>query len=82
MNNNVLQNFDNRLIREYKEGKCIIREYENGDMVSRCDGKLHRENGHATVMLGHKEWCLEGKHYSEKDWIKEMRRRKLEALNL
>jgi len=64
-----------------KNGPAII--YFAGDKEWLIDGLEHRENGPAIEYSNSdKEWYLEGEEYSEKEWIIEMRRRKLKKLGI
>jgi len=72
------------IVREYKEGKYVIHELLNGDKTWWVNGKRHREDGPAYdgAIDNYKAWFLDDKKYTEKKYIKEMRKRKLEALGL
>jgi len=66
----------------YKEGKYTITVWNNGDIMWCLNGKRHREDGPAWIYKFYEigVWYLEDKMYSEKDWKKEMRNRKLRKL--
>jgi len=59
-------------------------ERANGDKVWYLNGRLHREDGPAMDYGdGEKSWWLNGVNYPlEKEWKREMRKRKLKALGL
>jgi len=70
-------------IKQYKKGKYTIVEHVAGTKVWNYKHELHREDGPAVEMYdGDKRWFLYDEEYTEEEWIKEMRRRKLEALRL
>jgi len=69
--------------KEYKEGKYIIKEFPDGEKIWLLNGVRHREDGPAyEYPNGFKGWWLSGRNYSEQDWKKEMRQRKLAVLGL
>jgi len=69
--------------KEYKEGRYIIRKWDDGDKVWWFEGKVHRENGPAFEMEnGYKEWWLDDREYTEAEWKYEMRKCKLAVLGI
>mgnify|MGYP005849986747 CR=1 FL=1 len=62
------------------ESKLII--YLSGNRYWKLpSGDLHRECGPAVEYIsGHKEWWLNGIEYSEQEYIKKMRLKKLEHI--
>jgi len=70
-------------MREYKEGKYTIRELDGGTKWYYFNKRWHREEGPAIEWEnGHKSWFLNGKQYTEPEWKNEMRKRKLEVLEI
>jgi len=72
-----------REYKEHKEGKYIIRVWDDGDKIWLINGKYHREDGPAVEhSSGEKGWWLDDNYYHEGEWKNEMRKRKLEVLGL
>jgi hypothetical protein len=64
---------NNKLHRE--DGPAI--EYANGNKSYYLNDLLHREDGPAIDdLVGFKSYCLEGRHYYEQDYYKEIKKRK------
>jgi len=64
------------LVKTWGEGFNSVEEWS-------LNGLTHREDGPAMKHGdGRKEWWLDNMEYSEREWIIEMRKRKLEALGI
>jgi len=51
-------------MKTYKQGKYVVKEYENGNKYWYLNGNFHREDGPACEYgNGSKEWYLNGKRH-------------------
>jgi len=52
------------IIKTSKRGKYTVETHEDGCIIWRCNGKIHRENGPAKIWTnGNKEWLINNKHH-------------------
>jgi hypothetical protein len=65
----------------HRENNLPAVEYKNGDKLWFIDSKLHREDGPAVILSsGLKSWYLDGIEYSEDEYKKKMRSKKLKDI--